>query len=62
MRGPMNGYEGDGGDDGEHGGEHDHDEPCGAIGGLRRGLRDSHGVDESVCYEEEELHISSMRN
>ena len=59
MRGPMNGHESDRGDDSKYGGEHDHDEPCGAIRGLRRGLRYSHGVDESVRDEEKELHYFS---
>jgi hypothetical protein len=44
----------------KHGGQHDDDEPCGAIGGLRRGLGDSHGVDEGVRDELDELHIRSM--
>jgi hypothetical protein len=52
----MNGHKGDGGDDGEHGGKQDDDEPGGTICGLGRWLGDSHGVDESVRYEKEELH------
>ena len=52
----MNSYEGDCGDDCKHGGQHNDDEPCGAIRGLWGRLSDPHGVDESVRYEEEELH------
>jgi hypothetical protein len=49
------------GDDGcEYGGEHDDDEPGGAVGGLRRGLGDPHGVDKGVCDELDKLHVSSM--
>ena len=44
----------------KHGGEHDDDEPGGTIGSLRRGLRDSHGVDESISDELDELHVFSM--
>ena len=58
MSGPFDGQECDGRDGGNHGAEHDNDEPCGAICGLRRGLGDSHGVDESVRNEEDELHVS----
>jgi hypothetical protein len=56
----MNGYDCDGGDDGDHRGKHDEDEPCGAVRGLRRGLRYAHGVDERVRNEMDELHVSSM--
>jgi len=52
----MNGQDGDGGDGGNYGGEHDHDEPCGAIRSLGRGLGDPHGVDKGVRNEEDELH------
>ena len=58
----MDGYDRDGGDGDNHGGEHDDDEPCGAVGGLWRGLGDSHGVDKGVRDELDELHISSMVN
>ena len=47
----MNRYEGNRGDHSQHCGQHDDDEPCGAIGGLRGGLSDPHGVYESVRYE-----------
>ena len=56
----MNGQDRDGSDGGDHGGEHDDDEPGGAVCGLWRGLGDSHGVDESVRYEQDELHGFSM--
>jgi hypothetical protein len=57
----MNSYEGDRGDDSQHGGQHDDDEPRGAIRGLWGGLSDPHGVDESVRYEEKELHLLLRR-
>ena len=44
----------------KHGAEHDDDEPGGTIGSLRRGLRDSHGVDKGVRDELDELHVFSM--
>jgi hypothetical protein len=56
----MDSYDCDGGDGGNHGCEHDNDEPGGAICGLWRGLRDAHGVDEGVRNEEDELHVFSM--
>jgi hypothetical protein len=47
-------------DDGcKYGGEHDDDEPGGAVCGLRRGLGDPHGVDKGVRDELDELHVSS---
>ena len=60
MGGPVDGQERDGSDGGNHGAEHDNDEPCGAVCCLWRGLGDPHGVDESVRYEEEQLHVLSM--
>jgi hypothetical protein len=58
----MDGYERDGGDGDDHGREQNDDEPCGAAGGLWRGLSDPHGVDKGVRYELDELHDSSMVN
>ena len=58
----MDGQECDGGDGSKHGGEHDDDEPGGAVCGLRRGLGDPHGVDKGVGDELDELHDSSMVN
>jgi hypothetical protein len=55
----VNSYEGDRGDDSQHGGQHDDDEPRGAIRRLWGGLSDPHGVDESVRDEEKELHYFS---
>jgi hypothetical protein len=52
----MDGHDGDGSDDGDYGQEHNNDELSGSIGGFRRGLGDTHSVDEGVCDEEEELH------
>ena len=52
----MDGYDSDGDDGCEYGGEHDDDEPGGAVGGLRRGLGDPHGVDKGVRDETNELH------
>ena len=56
----MNRQDCDGDDGCKHDGEHDDDEPGGAVGGLRRRLGDSHGVDEGVRDEVDELHICSM--
>ena len=56
----MNGYDRDGGDGGDHRSEHDEDEPGGAVCGLRRGLGYTHGVDERVRDEMNELHVSSI--
>jgi len=60
MGGPMGGHYGNRNDCCKHRGEHDDDEPGGTIGSLRRGLRDSHGVDESISDELDELHVFSM--
>ena len=60
MRGPVNRNDGDGSDCCEYGDEHDNDEFSRAVCGLGRGLGDSHGVDEGVRDEEEELHIDWM--
>ncbi len=60
MGGQVNGYYCDGDDGCKDGGEHDDDEPGGAVGGLWRGLRDPHGVDKGVRDELDELHVSSM--
>ncbi len=56
----MNGQDSDGNDGCKYGGEHDDDEPGGPVGGLRRRLGDSHGVDEGVRDEVDELHVFSM--
>ena len=56
----MNGYDCDGGDDGDHRGKHDEDEPCGAVCCLGRGLSYSHGVDKGSRYEPDELHLILM--
>ena len=56
----MDSDDGDGGDSSDHRGEHDEDEPGRTVCGLRRGLRNSHGVDEGVRDEQDELHGSSM--
>jgi hypothetical protein len=58
----MDGYDRDGDDGSKYDGEHDDDEPCGAVCGLRRGLGDPHGVDKGVRDELDELHVSSMVN
>jgi hypothetical protein len=59
MRSPPDGDDGDGSDDSDYGEEHDNDELSGSICGLGRGLSDTHGVDEGVRDEEEELHSVS---
>jgi hypothetical protein len=56
----MDGYDGDGDNGCEYGGEHDDDEPGGAVGGLRRRLGDPHGVDKGVRDELDELHVFPM--
>lgn len=53
----MEGQEGDAGDENHNGEEQSDDEPGGPLRGLRRGLGDPHGVDESVRDEQEEVHI-----
>ena len=58
----MNRQDCDGDDGCKHGGEHDDDEPGGAVGGLRRRLGDPHGVDKGVRDELNELHVSWMVN
>lgn len=40
--------------------KHGGDDPCGAVGGARRGVGDAHGVDECVRDEEQELHAFLM--
>jgi hypothetical protein len=60
MRGQVNSDDGDGGDRGKYGDEHDNDEFSGAVCGLGGGLGDPHGVDEGVRDEEEKLHNTSM--
>jgi hypothetical protein len=60
MRGPVDGHDCDGDDGCEYGREHDNDEPGGAVGRLRGGLGDPHGVDKGVRDEVNELHVSSM--
>ena len=60
MGGQVDRHDRNRGDGGDHGSQHNDDEPGGAICGLRRGLGDPHGVDESVRYEEEQLHVLSM--
>ena len=60
MGGPVDGYDGDGDDGCKHGGEHDDDEPGGAVCRLWRGLGNPHGVDKGVRDELDELHVSSM--
>ena len=56
----MDGHECDGDDGCKHGGEHDEDEPGGAICCLRCGLGDAHGVDKGVRDELNELHVFPM--
>lgn len=56
----MNRQDGDGDDGSKDGGEHDDDEPGGAVGCLRRRLGNAHGVDKGVRDELDELHIGSM--
>jgi hypothetical protein len=58
---PVEGKEGDDGNENHNGGEQGDDEPRGAFCGLRRGLSDAHGVDEGVRDEQEEVHILSIR-
>jgi hypothetical protein len=58
----MDGYDRDGGDGDNHGREQDEDEPCGAVGGLWRGLGDPHGVDKGVRNELNEFHVFPMVN
>jgi hypothetical protein len=48
-------------DKGDNAGEHDDDEPGRAVFGLRRGLGNTHGVDEGVRDEQEELHLTVQR-
>jgi len=60
MGGQVDGHDCDGDDGSEYGGEHDDDEPGGAVCGLGRGLGDPHGVDKGVRDELDELHDSSM--
>jgi hypothetical protein len=60
MRCPVDGHDCDGDDGCKHSREHDDDEPGGAVGGLRGGLGDPHGVDKGVRDELDELHDSSM--
>jgi hypothetical protein len=62
MGGPVDGYDRDGADGCKDGGEHDDDEPGGAVGGLWRGLGDPHGVDKGVRDELDELHVFPMVN
>ena len=54
---PVEGQEGDAGDENHNSAEQCDDEPGGAFRGLRRGLGDPHSVDESVRDEQEEVHI-----
>ena len=56
----MDGYDCDGEDGCKDGGEHDDDEPGGAICGLWRRLGDPHGVDECIRDELDELHLCLM--
>ena len=56
----MDSHDCDGDNGCKHSGEHDDNEPGGAVGSLRRGLGDPHGVDKGVRDELDELHISSM--
>jgi hypothetical protein len=58
----VDGYDRDGGDRGNNGGEQDDDEPSGAVCGLWRGLGDAHGVDKGVRDELDELHVFPMVN
>jgi hypothetical protein len=58
LRRPPDGQKCNGYNHGEHGRQHDEDEPRSPICGLGRGLGDAHGVDESVRDEEEELHVN----
>jgi len=43
---------------GDNAGEHDDDEPGCAVFGLRRGLGNTHGVDEGVRDEQQKLHLT----
>ena len=56
----MQAEQDDGNQAGEDGDQHEEDDPGGAIGGFRRGLRDAHGVNEGIRDEKEELHMISM--
>ena len=60
MGGPVDGHDSDGGDGGNHGSEHDEDEPGGAVCGLWGGLGDPHGVDKQIRDEQDELHVVLM--
>jgi hypothetical protein len=57
----VDGHRRNGDDKGDNAGEHDDDEPGCAVFGLRRGLGDTHGVDEGVRDEQEELHLTVQR-
>ncbi len=52
----MDREESDGSDESDYGEKHSDDEFSGSICGLGRGLGDTHGVDEGVRDDEEELH------
>jgi hypothetical protein len=58
---PADGQSRHRGNNGDNRSEHDHDEPGRPVFGLRRGLGDAHGVDESVRDEQEELHGAVQR-
>jgi hypothetical protein len=57
MRGPAKGENRDRHDRGKDGGQHNENEPGGAVCGLGRGLGDAHGVDKGVRDEKEKLHV-----